>query len=293
MRISGIMRISIVEKDKVKLYGIENHASESSDFASFWKTYYKYVAADYNAPVGFISAPDEHGDFRYYTCIGDVPKNSDRFKEVILPRGKYAIIELTGSVEKTIPKAWKFAKENFVIKNSPSLEVYSVGDRLNKKYRMDLWIPISDVLPNFKKTTSKIGTLKRKVSDSIEHTIELLKTDNGKKVLTVGGLLVAGTTLLLANLVEHDANNEEVSDSQSDENFSVSEVTDNDGFNSEVTDNDGFNSEVAENDDSNPEEGHKRKSPRPHVAHRGNTAYVRGGTDEEKQRFREGNNLDF
>lgn len=282
------MRISIVEKDKVKLYGIENHASESSDFASFWKTYYKYVAADYNAPVGFISAPDEHGDFRYYTCIGDVPKNSDRFKEVILPRGNYAIIELTGSVEKTIPKAWQFAKENFVIKNSPSLEVYSVGDRLNKKYRMDLWIPISDVLPNFKKTTSKIGTLKRKVSDSIEDTIEFLKTDNGKKVLTVGGgLLVAGTTLLLANLVEHDANNEEVSDSQSDENFSVSEVTDNDGSNSEFTDNDDSNSVVTHDYPD------VRKSPIVHTVHRGETTFIRGGTDEEKQRFREENNLDF
>ena len=126
------MRISIVEKNAVKFYGIENHASESSDFTSFWKNYYKYVVADYNAPVGYISAPDEHGDFTYYTCIGHVPKNSDRFKEVILPSGNYAIIELIGSVEKTIPKAWEFAKENFVIKNSPSLEVYSVGDRLNK-----------------------------------------------------------------------------------------------------------------------------------------------------------------
>lgn len=282
------MRISIVEKNEVKFYGIENHASESSDFTSFWKNYYKYVAADYNAPVGYISAPDEHGDFTYYTCIGHVPKNSDRFKEVILPSGNYAIIELKGSVEKTIPKAWKFAKENFVIKNSPSLEVYSVGDRLNKKYRMDLWIPISDVLPNFKKTTSKIGTLKRKVSDSIEDTIEFLKTDNGKKVLTVGGgLLVAGTTLLLANLVEHDANNEEVSDSQSDENFSVSEVTDNDGSNSEVTDNDDSNSVVTHDYPD------VRKSPIVHTVHRGETTFIRGGTDEEKQRFREENNLDF
>ena len=100
------MRINIVEKNEVKFYGIENHASESSDFTSFWKNYYKYVAADYNAPVGYISAPDEHGDFTYYTCIGHVPKNSDRFKEVILPSGNYAIIELIGSVEKTIPKAY-------------------------------------------------------------------------------------------------------------------------------------------------------------------------------------------
>ena len=48
------MRISIVEKNEVKFYGIENHASESSDFTSFWKNYYKYVAADYNEPVGYI-----------------------------------------------------------------------------------------------------------------------------------------------------------------------------------------------------------------------------------------------
>lgn len=83
------MRINIVEKNEIKLYGIENQASVSSDFTSFWKNYYKYVAADYNAPVGFITAPDEHGDFRYYTCIGYVPKNSDRFKEVILTSGNY------------------------------------------------------------------------------------------------------------------------------------------------------------------------------------------------------------
>lgn len=283
------MRISIVEKNEVKFYGIENHASESSDFTSFWKNYYKYVAADYNAPVGYISAPDEHGDFTYYTCIGHVPKNSDRFKEVILPSGNYAIIELIGSVEKTIPKAWEFAKENFVIKNSPSLEVYSVGDRLNKKYRMELWIPISEVLPNFKKNTSKIGTLKRKVSDSIEDTIEFSKTDNGKKFLKVGGaiLTVGAAALLLAKQLGHDANNEEVSDSQSDENVSISEVTDNDGSNSEVTDNDDSNSVVTHDYPD------VRKSPIVHTVHRGETTFIRGGTDEEKQRFREENNLDF
>lgn len=283
------MRISIVEKNAVKFYGIENHASESSDFTSFWKNYYKYVAADYNAPVGYISAPDEHGDFTYYTCIGHVPKNSDRFKEVILPSGNYAIIELIGSVEKTIPKAWEFAKENFVIKNSPSLEVYSVGDRLNKKYRMELWIPISEVLPNFKKNTSKIGTLKRKVSDSIEDTIEFSKTDNGKKILKVGGaiLTVGAAALLLAKQLGHDANNEEVSDSQSDENISISEVTDNDGSNSEVTDNDDSNSVVTHDYPD------VRKSPIVHTVHRGETTFIRGGTDEEKQRFREENNLDF
>lgn len=283
------MRISIVEKNEVKFYGIENHASESSDFTSFWKNYYKYVAADYNAPVGYISDPDEHGDFTYYTCIGHVPKNSDRFKEVILPSGNYAIIELIGSVEKTIPKAWEFAKENFVIKNSPSLEVYSVGDRLNKKYRMELWIPISEVLPNFKKNTSKIGTLKRKVSDSIEDTIEFSKTDNGKKFLKVGGaiLTVGAAALLLAKQLGHDANNEEVSDSQSDENISISEVTDNDGSNSEVTDNDDSNSVVTHDYPD------VRKSPIVHTVHRGETTFIRGGTDEEKQRFREENNLDF
>ncbi len=283
------MRISIVEKNEVKFYGIENHASESSDFTSFWKNYYKYVAADYNAPVGYISAPDEHGDFTYYTCIGHVPKNSDRFKEVILPSGNYAIIELIGSVEKTIPKAWEFAKENFVIKNSPSLEVYSVGDRLNKKYCMELWIPISEVLPNFKKNTSKIGTLKRKVSDSIEDTIEFSKTDNGKKFLKVGGaiLTVGAAALLLAKQLGHDANNEEVSDSQSDENISISEVTDNDGSNSEVTDNDDSNSVVTHDYPD------VRKSPIVHTVHRGETTFIRGGTDEEKQRFREENNLDF
>lgn len=283
------MRISIVEKNEIKFYGIENHASESSDFTSFWKNYYKYVAADYNAPVGYISAPDEHGDFTYYTCIGHVPKNSDRFKEVILPSGNYAIIELIGSVEKTIPKAWEFAKENFVIKNSPSLEVYSVGDRLNKKYRMELWIPISEVLPNFKKNTSKIGTLKRKVSDSIEDTIEFSKTDNGKKILKVGGaiLTVGAAALLLAKQLGQDANNEEVSDSQSDENISISEVTDNDGSNSEVTDNDDSNSVVTHDYPD------VRKSPIVHTVHRGETTFIRGGTDEEKQRFREENNLDF
>ena len=57
------MRISIIEKIEVKFYGIE------SDFDSFWKNYYKLVAADNNSPVGSISVPDKHGDFRYYTCI--------------------------------------------------------------------------------------------------------------------------------------------------------------------------------------------------------------------------------
>ena len=144
---------------------------------------------------------------------------------------------------------------------------------------MELWIPISEVLPNFKKNTSKIGTLKRMVSDSIEDTIEFSKTDNGKKFLKVGGaILTAGTAaLLLFKQLGHDANNEEVSDSQSDENFSNSEVTDNDDSNSVVT-------------HDYPD---VRKSPIVHTVHRGETTFIRGGTDEEKQRFREENNLDF
>ena len=158
---------------------------------------------------------------------------------------------------------------------------------------MELWIPISEVLPNFKKNTSKIGTLKRMVSDSIEDTIEFSKTDNGKKFLKVGGaILTAGTAafaaaLLLFKQLGHDANNEEVSDSQSDENFSNSEVTDNDGSNSEVTDNDDSNSVVTHDYPD------VRKSPIVHTVHRGETTFIRGGTDEEKQRFREENNLDF
>lgn len=143
---------------------------------------------------------------------------------------------------------------------------------------MELWIPISEVLPNFEKNTSKIGTLKRKVSDSIEDTIEFSKTDNGKKILKVGGaILTAGAAYLLFKQLGHDANNEEVSDSQSDENISISEVTDNDGSNSVVT-------------HDYPD---VRKSPIVHTVHRGETTFIRGGTDEEKQRFREENNLDF
>ena len=69
----------------------------------------------------------------------------------------------------------------------------------------------------------------------------------------------------------------EVSDSQSDENFSNSEVTDNDDSNSVVT-------------HDYPD---VRKSPIVHTVHRGETTFIRGGTDEEKQRFREENNLDF
>ena len=37
----------------------------------------------------------------------------------------------------------------------------------------------------------------------------------------------------------------------------------------------------------------KRKSPIVHIAHRGETTYLRGGTDDDKQVFREENNLDF
>lgn len=195
---------------------------------------------------------------------------------------------MTGSVEKTIPRAWKFAKENFVIRNSPSIEVYSAGDRLNKKYRMKLWIPITDVLPNFKKNTSFMGNLRRKVSDSVENVIEFSKTDTGKKVFVVGGtVFVAGVTWLLVSLANTNSNNEEFdsdddSDIQNDENFdtenySVSEVLDNEkaylGGTHDYPD--------------------ERKSPIVHIATRGETKYLRGGSDDEKQAFREENNLDF
>ena len=37
----------------------------------------------------------------------------------------------------------------------------------------------------------------------------------------------------------------------------------------------------------------ERKSPIVHIATRGETKYLRGGSDDEKQAFREENNLDF
>lgn len=285
------MKINIVEEGPLTFYGIPHPSDTKSDFVSYWNEYYKNISKEYRAPIGFSTFPDVDDKFTYYTCIQHEPENNDLFEVVQLPKGNYAIFELKGSVEKTIPRAWKFAKENFVIKDSPSLEVYSAGDRLSKKYRMDLWIPISNVLSNFKKNTSLIGNLKRKVSDSIEDAIEFSKTDTGKIVLNVGGVILAtGATLLLASLADTDSNYEEVSDndgydgynSYNDENFDTENYSVSDVIDYEESDSGGTH--------NYPDE---RKSPIVHIAHRGETTYLRGGTDEDKQAFREGNNLDF
>ncbi|XTB30454.1 GyrI-like domain-containing protein [Streptococcus sanguinis] len=145
------MKINIVEKGSFTFYGILNNANISDDFVDYWKEFYCHVPEEYSNPIGFSTVVDEKGDFQYYTCIQESPKDCSIFVPVHLPRTTYAIFELKGSVYKTIPIARRFAKENFIISDSPSIEVYSVGERLAQNYRMELWVPISGVLPHFQK----------------------------------------------------------------------------------------------------------------------------------------------
>lgn len=143
------MQVNIVEKGPNTFYGIPNKATVDSNFEKYWSQYYNFVSLDYSTPIGYSTSPDEDGTFTYYTCIQNIPQNKELFKKIHLPKTTYAIFELKGAVTKTIPIAWKFAKENFIIGNTASIEVYSSGNRLDKNYRMELWIPISEVLPSF------------------------------------------------------------------------------------------------------------------------------------------------
>ncbi|RMI73763.1 GyrI-like domain-containing protein [Streptococcus iniae] len=272
------MRINIVEKGPHTFYGILNAANITDNFVDYWDDFYRHVPLDYSAPIGFSTVPDGMGNFKYYTCIQKTPTDNELFEEVTLPKTTYAIFELKGSVKKTIPIAWKFARENFEISDSPSIEVYSVGNRLSKKYRMELWIPISDVLTNFQKNNGLWGRIKRGFGSAVDSVVEFSKSDTGQTVITISGLvLAAGLTLLISDSIESENNF-----SDNDENFDTEEYT--------VDAVEEYNSREEFLSHNYPDE---RKSPIVHIAHRGDTHYLRGGTDEEKQRFREENNVDF
>ncbi|XCY70259.1 hypothetical protein ABG808_10760 [Streptococcus iniae] len=108
--------------------------------------------------------------------------------------------------------------------------------------------------------------------------VEFSKSDTGQTVITISGLvLAAGLTLLISDSIESENNF-----SDNDENFDTEEYT--------VDAVEEYNSREEFLSHNYPDE---RKSPIVHIAHRGDTHYLRGGTDEEKQRFREENNVDF
>lgn len=278
----AVMRINIVEKGPFTFYGIANSATVESEFDKFWDKYYDIVSKDYVTPIGYATSPNEEGIFTYYTCIQNSPQNKELFKEVHLPKTTYAIFELKGAVTKTIPIAWKFAKENFVISDMPSIEVYSTGNRLDKNYRMDLWIPISEVRPSYQKNNGLLGKMKRGLENAVDGVIEFSKSETGQLTFTLGGalLVAAGLTLFVSNTSEDKADyplNDEHFDSDT---FVVDAVEEYEEIPTE-------SSTVSHN------YPYQRAAPITHLARRGDTVYIRGGTDEEKQRFREENNLDF
>ena len=217
------MKINIVEKDELIFYGIANRASLSDDFSDYWENYYEHVSNDYRSPIGFSNPPNENGEFVYYTCIQDKPENTEVFEKVTLPKGNYAIFELTGSVLKTIPRAWEFAQENFVISTSPSIEVYSVGDRLSESYRVDLWIPIKVVKPEFKESKGFVNNIKKISSSSIAKTAKFVKSDTGKLVLLGLGLaFLTGLRIWLSN------SNQQFDGISNDEDFDINDYSIND-----------------------------------------------------------------
>ncbi|HFI0231816.1 TPA: GyrI-like domain-containing protein [Streptococcus suis] len=278
----AVMRINIVEKGPFTFYGIANSATVESEFDKFWDKYYDIVSKDYATPIGYSTSPNEEGIFTYYTCIQNSPQNKDLFKEVHLPKTTFAIFELKGAVTKTIPIAWKFAKENFVISDMPSIEVYSTGNRLDKNYRMDLWIPISEVLPSYQKNNGLLGKMKRGLDNAVDGVIEFSKSETGQLTFTLGGalLVAAGLTLFVSNASEDKADyplNDEHFDSDT---FVVDAIEEYEEIPTE-------SSTVSHNYPV------QRAAPITHLARRGDTVYIRGGTAEEKQRFREENNLDF
>lgn len=278
------MKVAITEKDSCTFYGIANETTLNSNFKEYWEKFYEQVPTDDKAPIGFSTPITSNGTLTYYTCIQYKPSDFEMFTQVELPAGDYAIFELSGPVTKTIPKAWNFAKKNFVISNSPNIEIYSVGNRLEKNYRMDLWIPIDEVLPSFEKNTRIFEKLKRGVSDFVETTREFAKTDTDKAIITIGSLvLTAGATAILTALTNDEVDSPDI-DSEVNSSMRLEDITKSqyDVLDEEETSVPGSH--------DYPEE---RKSPKVHISHRGSTYYLRGGTDEEKQQFREENNLDF
>lgn len=218
------MKINIVEKDELIFYGLANKVNINDNFLSYWENYYEYVSSDYHSPIGFSTYPNENGEFVYYTCVQDKPKNTEVFEKVTLPKGNYAIFELTGSVLKTIPKAWEFAQKNFVISTSPSIEVYFVGDRLGKDYRVDLWIPIEGMKTNSKESKDFINSIRRLLSRSVDKTVKFVKSDTGKLMLLgLGiGFLTGGLSIWLSN------SNQQFDRISNDEDFDVDNYSIND-----------------------------------------------------------------
>ncbi len=218
------LKINIVEKDELIFYGLANKTSLNDNFLSYWENYYEYVSSDYHSPIGFSTHPNENGEFVYYTCVQDKPKNTEVFEKVTLPKGNYAIFELTGSVLKTIPKAWEFAQKNFVISNSPSIEVYSEGDRLGEDYRVDLWIPIEGMKTNSKENKDFINSTKRLLSSSVDKTVKFVKSDTGKSMLFYLGLgfLAGGLSIWLSN------SNQQFDGISNDEDFDINDYSIND-----------------------------------------------------------------
>lgn len=286
------MKINIVEKGPLTFYGIPHPSDTKSDFVSYWNEYYKNVSKEYRAPIGFSTFPDVDDKFTYYTCIQHEPENNDLFEVVQLPKGNYAIFELKGSVTKTIPIAWKFATENFIISKRPSIEVYSVGNRLDKNYRMNLWIPIDEILPSFEINKGFIGSIKRSFNSGYEKVVEFSKTDTGRIVFGIGSaVFVAGITVLLSSIAETETAHEF---DYTDSDFEINEDTEYIDSNDEEFDIDNYVVESVQSYGTHdyPEE---RDSPRVHGMRRRETGEyyaVRGGTEAEKEALRKELGLD-
>ena len=134
-----------------------------------------------------------------------------------------------------------------------------------------------------------------KTVDLSQQGIEFIK-DNHRKILFGGGAAIL--VLLAATLNEDDDSDESFGDSYSngrdydydyDENY---EYSSNQSDYQDIINDDEETLVVSDNIKNNKHNYPKeRKSPECHLYHRDGKGYLRGGTGEEKQLFREQNNL--
>lgn len=140
---SSDMNYKIIDLEEQKFLGKScGRVNTETDFSIFWMKFYE-KNKNYDGITYGVSSDFMDDEFTYMICVPLTEEDRVKdFQPIVVDAATYVIFGLVGPVNETIPSAWGFAMKNFDLAESPNLEVYSDGNRMDVNYKMELWIPI-------------------------------------------------------------------------------------------------------------------------------------------------------
>lgn len=157
-----MVQFKIEEREEQIYYGYSWKCNLKTDFSVIWNEFYTKEKNYLENPFVIKTLPNENEEFTYSICIQGYDSDSDlsEYDIIIMPKGRYVRLLLTGPLEQSVIEGWKFAFSTFNLASEKNIELYG----RQEKTSMNILIPILNEKTKIEKLKWKAAKLWEKPS---------------------------------------------------------------------------------------------------------------------------------